>query len=205
MDRRDVESIKQTTVFQGYFRVDKYRLRHRLFEGGMSRPIEREVFERGHAVGALPYDPMLDEVVLIEQFRIGPYACGEEPWQIEIVAGIIDSGEIAEDVVRRELLEEAGLRSAHALIPIGKHYTSPGASTETLQMYCAIVDAAAAGGVHGLVEEGEDIRVSRASFASALQWLNEGRITSGPAIIALQWLALHRQVLRAKFTNPESC
>jgi ADP-ribose pyrophosphatase len=86
------------TLFQGYFRVDRYTLRHRLFRDGWSRPIQREIFERGHAVAVLPYDPVLDSVVLIEQFRAGPLAAGDEPWVIEAIAGIVEDGESAEDV-----------------------------------------------------------------------------------------------------------
>lgn len=201
MDRRDVELLAKSTEFQGYFRVDKYRLRHQLYRGGLGAAIEREVFERGHAVAALPYDPLRDELVLIEQFRIGPYAHGEDPWLIEVVAGIIDPGELAEDVTRRELEEEAGLKSAQPLIRIGRHYVSPGACTETLEMYCAIVDAETADGIHGLADEGEDIRVIRINFAQALQALKDDKIKSGPAIIALQWLALNRRDLRAKYAG----
>ena len=107
----DVEIIERATVYQGYFRVDRYRLRHSLFAGGMSAPIEREIFERGHAVAVLPYDSIRDEVVLIEQFRAGAYAAGRPAWLLEIVAGIIEPGETRETVARRETQEEAGLRS----------------------------------------------------------------------------------------------
>jgi ADP-ribose pyrophosphatase len=193
----DVELHEKTTPYRGYFRVDRYRLRHRLFGGGWSVEVTREVFERGHAVAVLPYDPRRDGVVLIEQFRMGPYAVGEPPWLMEIVAGIIDQGEEPEDVARRELLEEAGLAPVGPLVPIGRYFTSPGGSTETIRLYYAAVDSAAAGGIHGLTHEGEDIRAQVVDFATAMAWLDAGRFDSSPPIIALMWLQRHRDRLRA--------
>jgi ADP-ribose pyrophosphatase len=84
-----VEILDQTVGYNGYFRIERYRLRHRLFSGTWSRELVREVFERGHAAAVLPYDPVLDQVVLIEQFRIGALQTPGDPWLVEIVAGII--------------------------------------------------------------------------------------------------------------------
>ena len=106
---RTVEALDRRTLYQGYCRLNEYRLRHSLYGGGMSADITREVMERGHAVFVLPYDPVRDEVVMIEQFRIGPYVNGDQPWSLEIVAGMIEDGEALEDVVRREAREEAGI------------------------------------------------------------------------------------------------
>lgn len=194
---RDVDVLAQETVFQGYFRVDRYRLRHRLFGGGWSRPIQREVFERGHAAAVLPYDPQRDAVLLIEQFRIGPYAHGGSPWQLEIVAGIIHADETPADVARREALEEAGCRLGPRLLPVAAYYMSPGAVSEHLTLYCALTDLAGAGGIHGVLDEDEDIRVHVVAFQQAMDWLAAGRIQNSPAIIALQWLALNRSGLRS--------
>jgi ADP-ribose pyrophosphatase len=195
--RRDVEVLARETVYQGYFRVDRYTLRHRLFRGGWSRPIQRELFERGHAAAVLPYDPKRDRVLLIEQFRIGPYAHGGSPWQIEIVAGILHEGESPAELARREALEEAGCVLSSELLPVAAYYMSPGAVSEHLTLFCALTDLADAGGIHGLEDEDEDIRVHVPSFDEAMAWLAAGRIQNSPAIIALQWLALHRPRLRA--------
>lgn len=195
--RRDVEVLARETVYQGYFRVDRYTLRHRLFRGGWSRPIQRELFERGHAAAVLPYDPKRDRVLLIEQFRIGPYAHGGSPWQIEIVAGILHEGESPAELARREALEEAGCVLSSELLPVAAYYMSPGAVSEHLTLFCALTDLADAGGIHGLEDEDEDIRVHVPSFDEAMAWLDAGRIQNSPAIIALQWLALHRSRLRA--------
>ena len=137
MDRNDVELMEKKTVYQGYFRVDRYRLRHRLFEGGWSGVVQREVFERGHAVAVLPYDPVFNQVLLIEQFRAGPYAHGGNPWQIEIIAGIINSGEDDLQVIQREALEEADCRLTGSPVLVARYYMSPGAVSEHMAVYCA--------------------------------------------------------------------
>jgi ADP-ribose pyrophosphatase len=108
MNRDDVKIIEHATAYDGYFRIDRYRLRHRVYEGGWSREVMREVFERGHAASVLPYDPVRDAVVLIEQFRIGAYTADWKPWIEEIVAGVIEPGETAEAVAHRETVEETG-------------------------------------------------------------------------------------------------
>jgi len=204
MDRTDdVEIIARETAYQGYFRIDRYRLRHRQFDGGMGGTHLREVFERGHAVALLPYDPVSDQVVLIEQFRIGAYAAGRPPWTTEIVAGIIEDGEAAQQVVRRELMEEAGLELIGAPVPVTEFLVSPGCSSETVSVFCGRVDARGAGGIHGLADEHEDIRVLVMSFAEAMARLEAGGIGNSPAIIALQWLALNRDALRKKWMREQ--
>jgi ADP-ribose pyrophosphatase len=164
----------------------------------MSAPIERELFERGHAAAALLYDPGRDEVVILEQFRIGALEVEGGPWLYEIVAGMIDAGESAAAVVRREAIEEAGC-DILALEFICEYLVSPGGTSERISLYCAKVDAEGVGGIHGLDEENEDIRVQAVSFAEAWQWLEQGRINSASPIIAMQWLTMHRERLREKW------
>jgi ADP-ribose pyrophosphatase len=192
---RDVALESRETAYQGYFRVDRYRLRHRRFDGTWSRTLTREVFERGHAAGVLPYDPERDVVVLIEQFRMGPYAHGGSPWQVEVIAGIIHAGETAEQVARREALEEAGC-TLGVCERIAGFYMSPGAVSEHLTLYCARADTTGVGGVHGLPEEDEDIRVRVLPLDQALAWADAGRIQNSPALIGLLWLARARRRLR---------
>ncbi|MGH6948992.1 MAG: ADP-ribose diphosphatase [Kiloniellales bacterium] len=194
-----VEIIAKEAAFRGYFRVDRYRLRHRLFAGGWSGEMTREVFERGHAAAVLPYDPKIDAVVLIEQFRIGAFAAGLDPWLIEIVAGIIEEGESPLEVARREALEEAGCPLGR-VEEIGRVLLSPGAVSETLALFCAEVDSAGLGGIHGLDDENEDIRAFVAPLDVALERLAKGAIANASTVIALQWLALNRQRLRSAWT-----
>jgi ADP-ribose diphosphatase len=192
----DVEIIDKSRRYKGFFEIVSYRFRHRLFAGGWSAELHREVFERGHAVGVLPYDPAADAVVLIEQFRIGALVAGMAPWQTEIVAGIIEEGEKIEDVARRETMEEAGA-AVSELIPICRYLVSPGGASESVQLYCGRVDSKGLGGIHGLADEHEDIRVDVQSVDEALAALAAGRIGNAVTIIALQWLALNRDKVRA--------
>lgn len=159
----------------------------------------REVIERGHAAAALPYDPVRDEVVLIRQFRIGAYTAGSDPWPIEIVAGLIEDGETAENVARRETREETGC-AAIELVPVCDCLVSPGILSETIAIFCARTDTENAGGIHGLDHEGEDIEAFVVPFRDALAWIETGRIIDAKTIIALQWLAGNRDALRAKWS-----
>ena len=159
------------------------------FSGDWSHPLVRELFERGHAAAVLPYDPIRDEVVLIEQFRVGALNAPGGPWLMEIVAGIIEADETTEDVVKRESIEEADCIITD-LIPLYNFLVSPGGTTESVALFCGRVDTIHAGGVHGASEEGEDIKVHVVAVDTALALLQAGKINSVSAIIALQWLSL---------------
>ena len=198
MTESDLDILEKQTVFQGYFRIDRYRLRHRKFDGGWSEVISREIFERGHAVSVLLYDPGRDEVVLIEQFRIGAVAAGRPGWLIEVVAGIIDEGETPEAVARRESLEEAGCVVGD-MIRIGDYLVSPGGSSESNILFCGRVDAGAAGGIHGLAHEHEDIRVKVLPSDQAIAHADSGVISNAATLIALNWLARNRDLLRRRW------
>lgn len=202
----DVKIIKKRREFQSYVKVDRYLLRHKLFDGGQSAEISREVLERGHAAAVLLYDPDLDLLVLIEQFRAGAFAAqqsglmpdSETPWLVECVAGIVEDGESPEDVVRREAIEEADCVIGE-LVPLYHYYSSPGCLSESIFLFCGRVDASGAGGIHGLAHEGEDIRVFTATPDQAMKWLDSGRINNAMTMIALQWLQSNRQKLRQEW------
>ncbi|MCG7488771.1 ADP-ribose diphosphatase [Vibrio sp. Of14-4] len=194
---KDVEILSKETVFSGFFNMVKYRFRHRLFNGGWSEVIEREMFERGNAAAVLPYDPVTDKVVLIEQIRVGALT-HSSPWQLEIVAGIIDKGESAESVARREAVEEANV-SIEDLLSVTSYYPSSGGCSERLDVYVGKVDASNASGIHGLDYEGEDIKVHVVNRETAYQWVVEGKFENGASIIALQWLQLNYQSVREQW------
>jgi ADP-ribose pyrophosphatase len=189
---QEVRLGKREVVYQGYFRVDKLVLDHPLYEGGRSTQLVREVFERGAVAAVLPYDPTRDEVVLIEQFRPGPYAAGDACWLMESIAGVLEPGESGADLALREAREEAGCEIT-ALEPMYRFYTSPGACTEHVELFCGRVDTRGIGGVHGLADEGEDIRVHVMSRDDAAGMLESGRIVNAKTIISLQWLMLNHQ------------
>jgi ADP-ribose pyrophosphatase len=195
MDKDDVDVIDKETVFKGYVAVERYRLRHRLHGGGMSDVLDREVVERGHVSAVLPVDFARDKVVLIEQFRPGAFAAQENPWLVECVAGIIEPNETAEQVARREALEEAGCR-VDVLIPVQWFFTTPGALTENVQLFCGVTDSRGIGGVHGAVHEGEDIKVHVVPVDQALEMVDRGEIKNAITLIALQWLTIHYHDLK---------
>ena len=193
--KNDVEIIARETLYSGFFSMELYRFRHRLFNGEMSGEIKREIFERGHAAVLLPFDPVRDEVVLVEQVRIAAYDTSETPWLLEMVAGMIEEGESVEDVARREALEAAGLAIGRTK-PVLSYLASPGGTTERSSIMVGEVDATTAKGIHGLADENEDIRVHVVSREQAYQWVEEGLIDNAASVIALQWLQLHHQNLR---------
>jgi len=199
LDEDSIAINERETVYRGFFRVDHFLLRHRLFAGGWSAELSREVFLRHDAAGILLYDPQRDEIVLIEQFRLAAHLAGFAAWQLEIVAGIIDSDESAATVARREAEEEAGLAVIGEVVPIHRFMTSPGGSTETVDLFCGRVDASAAGGIHGLADESEDIRAVVKSYAEAMGLLNAGKIENGYTLLALHWLAANREALRRQW------
>lgn len=202
MKRDDVEIVEKIEAFKSYVRVDSYQLKHKLFDGRQSAEISREVVDRGHAAAALLYDPDLDLLVLIEQFRPGAFAAmtsalipaNESPWLIECVAGIIEEGESPEEVVRREAVEEADC-VIQELVPLFHYFTSPGCLSESVFLFCGRVDASKAGGIHGLDGEGEDIRVFTATPKEALNWVATGRINNAMTMLALQWLQQNQESL----------
>ncbi len=203
----DVAIIRRKSAYQGFFTINEYTLTHRKFDGGDTQALIRECFERGHAVGVLAYDPWRDSIVLLEQFRIGAYVYleGEDkkqqsPWLLEIIAGIVEPGESQIDVAHREAQEEAGL-ALLALETIGDFYSSPGGTSETTQLYCACVDSRGVGGIHGLPEEGEDIRVTVVAFQDVVQLLKEGSLNNASAMIAIQWLMLNHDDIQQKWQN----
>ncbi len=187
--QKDVKIIKKERLYKGFFECNKYTIQHKLFAGGWSEEIHREFFERGHAAAILPYDPNTDSVVLIEQFRFGAMQSKQSPWLLELVAGILEKGETSQALIKREAQEEAGLDILASQF-ICNYLVSPGGTTEQLDIFIGKVDASNAGGLHGLAEEGEDIRVHVFPRKLAYQWVSQGKINNAATIIALQWLEL---------------
>lgn len=196
----NIDIIEKRTVFQGYFRVDAYTLRHALFDGGWSGTMRREVFERGHAAALLPYDPILRKFVLCEQFRVGAYAAGMAPWQLEVVAGIIEEGEAPEAVVRRETEEEAG-RTVLDLWPVQRYLASPGGTSETIYLFLGRISAEGAGGIFGLPGEDEHIRVKVIDEDELKSVMDAGGLTNAATLIMAQWFFLNRDRVRARWKD----
>lgn len=200
MPPRKAEFVDKTVLSDGFFPLFLCKIRHTLFAGGLSRPFTREVLQRDPVAAVLPYDPVRDTVVLIEQFRAGKMLSGTgEPWMIEIVAGIIEEGETPEVMARREAVEEAGC-TILALETLPGFYPSSGSCSEYVHMFCGKVDSEGLGGIHGLDHEDEDIRVWVEPADRALERLFNNELDNAITIVALQWLALNRERLRKQWT-----
>ncbi|ESS72638.1 ADP-ribose pyrophosphatase NudF [Methyloglobulus morosus KoM1] len=195
--KKEFEIIKRDVMYDGFYQMEKYYIKHTLFGGGWSGEFTRELFRRTNCVAVLLYDPVADKVVLIEQFRIGAAITvnTERAWLVEIVGGAIDEGETAEEVARRESQEEAGCDILELTL-INRFYTTPGGSSELISLFYGRVDSTQVGGIHGLDHEDEDILVYAVPFDEVYRMLEVGEIESGIAIVAIQWLALHRESLR---------
>lgn len=195
----DVTIEKRETVFQGFFRMDKLWLTHPRFDGREMPTFTRELFIRGDATCVIPYDPARDEVVLLEQFRLGALGRDQSPWLLELVAGMNEEGESPEEVAQREGQEEAGLTFSR-LEKVCDYLVSPGGTTEMVHLYCGQVSTAGAGGLFGIEHEHEDIRAHVVSTDEAIAMIQDGRINNAAAIIAIQWLQLNHDRLRREWS-----
>ena len=189
-----IEVDHRETLFDSFLRVDRLKLRHSLFAGGWSELMTRELLLRPRAVGVLLFDPVRQQVVLVRQIRVGMLDEGQHPWLLELVAGMVESGEEPIEVAARESLEEANTKPQD-LLQICEYYNSPGISNERITLFCGRVDATQAGGIFGLDAEHEDIEVVVLSLADALAKVASGEINNAMSIIALQWLHLNQPML----------
>src|SRR3954451_9765466 len=152
-----IEILGQEWLSQGFMKLAKYTVRHERFDGSMIGPFTREIVMRTTAVGVLPYDPVADKILLIEQFRLAAHLAGMPAWQREVIAGISDREETPEELAKREAIEEANC-AVTDLVEMQRFLLSPGMSTEVLILYCGRMDSNQVTGVHGLDSEHEDIR-----------------------------------------------
>ncbi len=188
---QDVVILDEQIVYQGFHRIKKVRLKHRLYSGGWSEPIDREVSDKGSAASVVVYDPDLEAVCLVEQFRIATYRPGKSAWATEVVAGMIDQEhESAEEVVRRELMEEAGLKAEY-LEKITSYWVSPGGSSARMHIFVALCDLHKAGGIYGLEEEHEDILARVEPLKTVYQSALVDESSNAATLIGLQWLTLN--------------
>jgi ADP-ribose pyrophosphatase len=181
----------RNTLYDGFYRIDSVSFCHEQHAGGMSSLLERELFVRGNVVGVLPYDPVNDLVVLVEQFRIGAMYQQPDPWCVEIIAGMIDSDETPDTVAIREAREEAGILLDEVQL-ICHYLASPGTSPEEVFVFSAHTDLSNVGGLHGLAEEDEDIRAQVVPADAAIAMLDTREVRNAMSIIALQWLKMQR-------------
>lgn len=196
----DIEVKSRVACHEGFLHIDKLQLRHRLFAGGWSDTMQREVLIKPPAVGVLLFDPDRDQLVLVRQFRVGLLDEPGNAWLLELVAGMVDPGEEPRDVAIREAQEEANCTPVD-LVAIGEYYNSPGTSNEKVCLFCGRVDADSLGGLHGLAEEHEDIEVVVLDANTVFEAVSTGRINNAMTIIAVQWLQLNRSAILAAWNR----
>lgn len=198
---KDVSVKPVKNLYKGFFQVDLYQFEHALFAGGKSELISREILERGDAIAVLPYDPISDTVLLIEQIRIGAIKSKHSPWLLECIAGMTDGSDDYESVVKKEAYEEAGLNLTELEFMLS-YLSSPGGTTERLHLYLARADLSdVESGVYGLETEGEDIKTHVLSVDDALTRLNNGEMDNAATVICMQWLALNHEKMKHKWTD----
>jgi ADP-ribose pyrophosphatase len=193
------EIVDCLRLHDGFVKLDRYQVRQRWFGGGISDVLNREVVVARAAVAVICYDPDRDQVVLVEQARLPAQIAGFPAIQTEIVAGLVEPGEAPEAVAFREVAEETGLTLIGEPVLITHMVTTPGHSTESVHVYCGRVDAAGAGGYHGLPEENEDLRVIVLDIDRFAAALAEGRIANSFTLVAGFWLLANRERLRGEW------
>lgn len=195
--KNDVEILSHEIAFKRFYQMEIYRLRYRLFNGGWSETVTRDIANTGQVSAVLPYDPLRNKVVLIEQFRAGTLVDEKSPWMLEIVAGLQEINEDKAALAGRELKEETNLE-ATTLMPICRYWESPGASNKQVDLYCGLIDSSHAGGIQGVAHEHEDIRVHVLDAEESFKLVRQGFINNSLSIIALQWLELNLDRMRNK-------
>ncbi|PWJ20524.1 nudix-type nucleoside diphosphatase, YffH/AdpP family [Jannaschia seohaensis] len=195
-----IEVARVDYPYEGFLRVEEWVLDHPHFDGSRSGQIHRTLTHVTNAATVLPYDPVRDRVLMVEQIRLGALAKGEAaPWMLEPIAGLIDAGETAASTALREAREEAGLElGPEALHPVATYYPSPGGLAQIVYSFVALADLPeGTGGLHGLDHEAEDIRSHLVDLDHALSMIATGEAANAPLILSLQWIALNRERLKA--------
>jgi nudix-type nucleoside diphosphatase (YffH/AdpP family) len=195
--RDAVDLVDHRFPYTKFFTVEDLSLRHAQFDGTTSQVQHRAVFRVADAVTVLPYDPVRDRILLIEQLRLGAYAHGDaHPWLLEPVAGMIDAGEAPEMTARREAQEEAGI-TLHDLHHVARYYPSPGGIGQVMTSYIGIADLPDdITGINGHPGEGEDILSHLVPWDLACEMLAQGDMANAPLVLSMQWLHLNRDRLR---------
>ena len=199
-NRTHALSHAKRVVYKGFFSVEEHDLSYRKFNNQQSSILTRSALISSDAVIVLPYDPVNDRILLIEQFRSGPYVKGDKnPWVLEPIAGLIDEGETPEGAGMREAKEEAHLEIKRLEL-VARSYPSPGISTEFFHQYIGIVELLDSSDlIAGLSSENEDIRSHIFEYEQFFEMIESGKVNVGPLILLGLWLSKNRTRLRKKY------
>lgn len=195
-NNEDIKIVSEECLYHGFLKLSRLKISHKLFSGKWSPTIQRELIEHKQAVGVILYDAKNELVGIIEQFRVGALGQSSNPWQFEIVAGMVEKNEILENVAIREVQEETGLTLSD-IQPILSYLPSAGASNERMHLFCGSAKLLNQAGIYGLASENEDIKLHIFPFNDALEGLANGLFDSAASIIALQWLEKNRHLIKS--------
>lgn len=188
--------VNKERVFDGFFKMDELTIEHDTHDGG-SMTVKRLIFERGHAVAILGYDPARDQVLLVNEMRPGLLAAGDYPFNDSLPAGMIDKGEDELTAAKREMLEETGMELTDARLIHAGAYVSSGGTSERLALVFGTIDMAKAGGVHGHASEGEDIKTVILTSDEFIQRAESGALKDMKSLVCAFWLAKNRDSIRS--------
>ena len=187
------ELLTEKLIYDGFYSLSRVEFKHTKFHGGWTGVVSREVLNRGDVIGVLAHDPKSDRIALVEQFRYGARYEADNPWLMEVIAGMVEPGESPQNVAVREAKEEAGLELETPRL-IRQYYSSPSSTSEQVYIYYAEADLSTVGGVHGLEEEDEDILVHTVTTNEAILMMEEGVIKNAISLVAVQWLQYQRAI-----------
>ena len=189
--KKEWELLSEEPIYDGFYSLSRATFKHTKFNGGWTGVVDREVLNRGNVIGVLAHDPKTDSVALVEQFRLGARFEADNPWLMEVIAGMVEPGEEPAEVAVREAREEAGLSLKKPQL-IRQYYSSPSSTAEQVFVYYAETDLTGVGGVHGLDAEDEDILVHVVPADEAIQMMETGVIKNAISVIAMQWFQYQR-------------
>ena len=182
--------ISKKNLYKGFFKMNEVTLKYKKYNGKWSKDLKRELFGGAQVSAVLPYDPVKNEIILIQQFRPGTISRNLNNYLIEIVAGMIDPGEKPETAAKRECLEETGCE-VKKIIPIQGYFPAPGSSESFYHLFLAEIETFKGTRVMGLESENEDILVKSFKVEEVREKMKNGEILNGVALIALQWFFLN--------------
>lgn len=198
-----IKTVGSKVVYAGFNRITNYTFEFPSFDGKKAFQMEKEVFERKNAVAVLLYDPVMDGVVLVQQFRPGCFIAQNIAFPLEIPAGLIDTNDgDLEEIARKEAIEETHY-DIQSLIKIGCFFPEISFSSRIIHLFCGKIDASKAHINGGLHEESEDIHISLVPVAQLRKSMEEGELMNSHTLIAVQWFFLNLEKVRKSFSDSD--